>query len=145
MIAALRTSETWTDRAIEIVRVVMLLLVLVGWVMYPVELILLDHWTENWQSRIPFIVSIPGAILTLYVLFDRTTPIVRILFVATMWASIVTGLLGSYYHVIWNFAGDVDWSFTETMKAVAGWRPTLAAMAYTHMGVTGLLAIWRAR
>ncbi|MDZ7801906.1 MAG: hypothetical protein U5K81_14095 [Trueperaceae bacterium] len=145
MIAAMRTSETWTDRAIEIIRVVMLLLVLIGWVMYPVELFLLDHWTEAWRSRIPFLVSIPGLLLTLYVLFDRTTPIVRFLFVLTMWVSIVTGLVGSYYHIIWNFAGDIEWTFEETMKAVAGWRPTMAAMAYTHMGVTGLLAIWRAR
>lgn len=145
MIVALRTSDTWSSRAIEIIRLVMLLLVLLGWVMYPLELILLGHWTDAWQSWIPFLVSIPGLVLTLWVLFDRKTPWVRFLFVVTMWVAIVTGVLGSYYHVIWNFAGDVEWNFAETMEAVAGWRPTLAALAYTHMGVTGLLAIWRAR
>lgn len=144
MIAAWRRSDTFAERSVEVIRIVMLLLVLVGWVMYPIELFLLGHWEDSWQSKVPFIVSVPGLILTLWILFDRSTPIIRTLFIVTMWVSVATGLAGSYYHVIWNFAGDVEWSFAETMEAVAGWRPTLAALAYTHMGVTGLLSIWRA-
>lgn len=144
MIAALRQSDTFADRAVEVIRLVMLLLVLVGWVLYPFELFLLGHWEESWQSKIPFIVSVPGLVFTLWILFDRSTPIIRNLFIVTMWLSVVTGLAGAYYHVIWNFAGDIEWSFAKTMEAAAGWRPTLAAMAYTHMGVTGLLSIWRA-
>ena len=91
MIPAFRSAQTQTQWALEFIRLVMLLLCLVGWVMYPVELLLLDHWTESWQSRIPFFVAIPGFIFTLWVLFDRKTPWVRWAFILTMWASVFTG------------------------------------------------------
>ncbi len=145
MIPAFQSARSQTQWALEFIRLVMLLLCLVGWVMYPVELLLLDHWTESWQSKIPFFVAIPGFIFTLWVLFDRKTPWVRWAFILTMWASVFTGMLGAYFHLLWNFEGEVAWEFEAAMEAVAGSRPVLAALAFTHIGVTGLLAIYRAR
>lgn len=145
MIPAFREARTPTAWALEFIRLFMLLLTLVGWVMYPLELFLLDHWAESWQSKIPFAVAVPGFIFTLWVLFDRRTPWVRWAFILTMWASVLTGLLGAYFHILWNFEGEVDWTFEAAMQAVAGSRPVLAALAFTHMGVTGLLSIYRAR
>jgi hypothetical protein len=62
-----------------------------------------------------------------------------------MWASVLTGVLGAYFHLIWNMEGDINWKFEAAMEAMAGSRPVLAALAFTHMGVTGLLSIYRAR
>jgi len=145
VIPALKSAQDPTRWSLEFIRLVMLLLCLVGWVMYPVELLLLDHWAESWQSKIPFFVAVPGFVFTLWVLFDRKTPWVRWAFLLTMWASVLTGVLGVYFHVLWNFEGEVSWKFEAVMEAVAGSRPVLAALAFTHMGVTGLLAIYRAR
>ncbi|MCA9835932.1 MAG: hypothetical protein KC422_03420 [Trueperaceae bacterium] len=145
MIPALRSAQSKSGRALEIIRVVMLLLVMVGWVMYPLELVILDHWLESWQSKVPFLLAIPGFIFTLWIFFDRDTPWVRKAFIATMWVSVVVGLTGAFFHILWNFDGDVEWYFDTTMEAFAGDRPTLAAMAFTHMGVTGLLCIFRTK
>ena len=145
MIRAYRTAPNPTTKALEVIRILMLLLVLVGWVMYPVELLLLEHWASNWQSKIPFLLSIPGLIFTAWILLDRKTSWVRTAFIVTMWASVGVGALGAYFHVLWNFDDEVKWKFEATMQAVAGSRPVLAALAFTHMGVTGLLSIYRAR
>jgi cation transport ATPase len=144
-ITELRTAQDPTRFALELIRTVMLLLCLVGWVMYPLELLLLEHWTEAWQSHIPFFVAVPGFFFTLWVLFDRKTPWARWAFIVTMWASVLTGVLGAYFHLVWNFEGEISWEFEAAMEAMAGSRPVLAAMAFTHMGVTGLLSIFRAR
>ena len=147
MIPAFRSAQNPSQWALEFIRLVMLLLCLVGWVMYPVELLLLDHWTESWQSKIPFLVAVPGFLFTLWVLFDRKTPWVRWAFILTMWASVLTGVLGAYFHLLWN-AQDAEvslWSLKGFLEAFEGSRPVLAALAFTHMGVTGLLAIYRAR
>lgn len=144
MIRAYRAASTSSSRALEVIRILMLLLVLVGWVMYPVELLLLEHWASSWQSKIPFLLAIPGLIFTAWIILDRKTSWVRMAFIATMWASVLVGALGAYFHVLWNFDDEVKWKFEETMAAVAGSRPVLAALAFTHMGVTGLLSIYRA-
>ncbi|MCX7782989.1 MAG: hypothetical protein N2318_05025, partial [Meiothermus sp.] len=112
--------------------------------MYPLELIILGHWAESWQSKMPFLLAIPGLIATALILFDRKTPWIRLFFIVTMWVSVLTGALGAYFHVLWNFEDEVNWEFDKAMQAVAGARPVLAALAFTHMGVTGLLAIYRA-
>jgi len=63
-----------------------------------------------------------------------------------MWASIFVGLLGGYYHWIWNMldVGGVQWNWGYAMEEFHGYRPVLAAMAYTYMGITGLASIYRA-
>ena len=145
MIQAFRTATDPDTRALEFIRLFMLLLVLLGWVMYPLELIILGHWSESWQSKIPFLLAIPGAITTALVIFDRKTPWIRLAFISVMWIAVVTGALGAYYHVLWNFDDEVNWEFDKAMEAVAGARPVLAALAFTHMGITGLLSIYRAK
>lgn len=144
MIKAFTTAPDPTTRALEFIRLFMLLLVLVGWVMYPLELILLGHWSKSWQSWIPFLLAIPGLISTVLIILNRKTPWIRLFFITTMWVSILTGALGAYYHVVWNFDNEVSWEFDKAMEAVAGARPVLAAMAFTHMGLTGLISVYRA-
>ena len=39
----------------------------------------------------------------------------------------------------------IEWNFTYAMENFHGYRPILAALAYTNMGVTGLACIYRAR
>jgi hypothetical protein len=144
VIAAYRQAKAPAARTLELIRVCVLALALGGWVMYPVELLLLGHWAKSWQSKIPFLLSVPGAVLTAWLLFvDRDAPAIRRVFVATMWIAVLAGALGAYYHVLWNFDGKVKWDFASTMKAAAGSRPVLAALAFTHMGVSGLAAIYR--
>ncbi len=145
MIQAYRAATNPTVRTLEAIRLLMLLLVLAGWVMYPVELLILEHWAKSWQSKIPFLLSVPGFIFTLWMLFDRKTPWLRLAFIVTMWASVAVGALGAFFHIVWNFEDGINWSFAATMESVAGSRPVLAALAFTHMGVTGLLSIYRAR
>jgi hypothetical protein len=141
--AYLRAREPAT-RTLELIRSAALLLSLIGWVMYPVELLLLEHWTDSWESRIPFIVAIPGFVLTAWVLFrDRDRRSVRTAFIVTMWLAIAVGALGAYFHLLWNFDESVSWEFAKTAAAAAGARPVLAALAFTHMGVTGLAAMYR--
>jgi hypothetical protein len=147
VIPALRRAQTPTARRIEWLRVVMMFLLLMSFLMYPVDLIIIGHWLDSWQSIIPFLLSIPGVIFTVWVfLFDRSTPWVRVAFMATMWASIIVGLIGGYWHWVWNMqdAGGVEWSWSYAMEEFHGFRPVLAAMAYTYMGITGLASIYRA-
>ncbi|MBI4279032.1 MAG: hypothetical protein HY660_11300 [Armatimonadetes bacterium] len=146
MIPAIRQAQTPAGRALEMIRSVLLLLSLAGWLVYPVELVLLKHWLKTWHSKVPFVLSPPAAILTAWVLFlDRGTPWARRAFIVVMWAAILMGLAGAYFHLGWNFEGKVNWGFATTMKAAAGERPVLAPLAFVHLGVTGLLAIYRAR
>ncbi len=143
MIPAFRNAKDPTARAIEFIRLLMLLLILVGWVLYPVELIILQHWLDSPESRIPFLISIPALISTVLILFDRKTPWIRWFFIVSMWISVLTGIIGAYYHWVWNFEGEINWEFSAAMEALAGSRPVLVALVFTHMGVTGLLAVYR--
>lgn len=145
MIKAFTTAADPNTRALEFIRLFMLLLVLVGWVMYPLELLILGHWAKSWQSWLPFLLAIPGLISTALIILDRKTPWIRIFFITTMWASVLMGALGAYFHIVWNFDEEVNWEFDKAMEAVAGARPVLAALAFTHMGLTGLLSIYRAK
>lgn len=125
----------------------MMALILLSWAMYPVELLIIGHWLDSWQSMVPFILTVPGVIFTAWVLFfDRSTPWLRTAFITTMWASIVVGLVGGYFHWVWNMqdAGGVEWYWSYAMEEFHGFRPVLAAMAYTYMGITGLASIYKA-
>lgn len=148
MIPALRSAPTPTARRIEWLRVVMMFLLLMSWAMYPVELLIVGHWLDSWQSLVPFILTVPGLIFTAWVFFfDRSTNWVRQAFIWTMWAAIIVGLVGGYFHWVWNMedAGGVEWTWGYAMEEFHGYRPVLAAMAYTYMGITGLASIYRAR
>jgi hypothetical protein len=147
MIPAYRAATTQTARALEIVRMVLMFLVFFGLLMYPVELFLIGHWLPNWQAQIPFFLTVPALVLTAWIYFDRSTPWVRVSYIAVMWIAVATGVLGSYYHWTYNMldASGIEWNFTYAMENFHGFRPILAALAYTNMGVTGLACIYRAR
>jgi len=147
VIPALRSAPNPTAKTLEIVRVVLLVLILGAFVMYPVELFIIGHWLDSWQSLVPFLITIPGVLFTVWIMFDRTTPWVRVAFIISMWVAIATGLLGAYYHWIWNMEDyrGIAWNWSYAMEQFHGFRPVLAAMAYTNMGVTGLACIYRAR
>lgn len=148
MIPAYRAATTATGRTLEIVRMVLMFLVFFGLIMYPVELFLIGHWIpSNFESLIPFLLTVPAVIFTAWIYFDRTTTWVRVGYIVVMWLAVLTGILGAYYHWVYNMedARGVQWGFTYAMAQFHGFRPVLAALAYTNMGVTGLACIYRAR
>jgi drug/metabolite transporter (DMT)-like permease len=147
MIPAFRAATTNTARALEIVRMVLIFLVLGGLIGYALELYIIGHWLPTFESQIPFYVTVPGVLFSAWVFFDRRTPWVRVGFIVTMWLMVLTGVLGAYYHWVWNMedAGGVNWAFMPAMEEFHGFRPVLAALAYTNMGITGLVCIFRAR
>jgi hypothetical protein len=118
-----------------------------AFVMYPVELFIIGHWLDTWESLVPFWITIPGVIFTVWIFFDCKTSWVRWAFIIIMWAAIVTGLVGAYWHWIWNMEDTrgIAWNWSYAMDQFHGFRPVLAAMAYTNMGVIGLACIFRAR
>ncbi|MCX7851122.1 MAG: hypothetical protein N2324_13375, partial [Thermus sp.] len=71
MIEALIKAQTEEERLLEFLRSAFLLIALVGFAFYGMEHWVLDHWTESWQSRIPFYVSLVGFPLTLLMFFHR--------------------------------------------------------------------------
>ncbi|MDF1521254.1 MAG: hypothetical protein P1P87_00360 [Trueperaceae bacterium] len=148
MIPAFRAATTQTARALEIVRMVLVLLVFFGLLMYPVELFLIGHWIpENVRSLIPFLLTVPALVVSAWIYFDRSAPWLRVTYIVVMWLLVATGVLGAYYHWIYNMAdaSGIAWNFTYAMENFHGYRPILAALAYTNMGVTGLACIYRAR
>lgn len=145
MVSAFLGAQLPAVKILEGVRTAFLLFNLVGFVMYPIELYFVGHWLDSAGSRIPFLVSVPGFILTLAILINRKNPVIYWLFVAAMVAAAATGVAGFLFHILYNFEGEVDWSFVATTAALEGARPVLAALAYTHIGLTGLLCAYKAR
>lgn len=116
-----------------------LILMLTGYVFYPFDLWVLGHWLESWQSRIPFLVAAPSVLFTILMLFFPRNALVRQVFIILMVLNLITGLVGATLHFFWNFEGEMDWSWNGIKEAFQGTRPVLAAMAFTHIGFTGLL------
>lgn len=147
MIPAFRATTTNTARALELVRMALMFLVAGGMLGYALELWVIGHWLPTIQSQIPFYVTVPGVLFITWTFFDRTTPWVRVVYIATMWVLIATGFAGAYFHWVWNMqdGGGINWSFGPAMEEFHGFRPVLAALAYLNMGVTGLACIFRAR
>ena len=140
MIEALIRAQTEEERLLEFLRSIFLLIALVGFVFYGMEHWILDHWAESWQSRIPFFVSLVGFPLTLVMFFHRGKWI-RYPFLLWMLVTVATGLLGAYYHLLWN-AQDAEvslWSLKGFLEAFEGSRPVLAALAHTHVGAVAFV------
>ncbi|ADW22081.1 MULTISPECIES: hypothetical protein [Thermus] len=140
MIEALIKAQTEEERLLEFLRSIFLLIALVGFVFYGMEHWILDHWTESWQSRIPFFVSLVGFPLTLLMFFHRGRW-VRYPFLLWMLVTVATGILGAYYHLLWN-AQDAEvslWSLKGFLEAFEGSRPVLAALAHTHVGAVAFV------
>jgi hypothetical protein len=145
MISAFRQAELPAQKILEGVRTAFLLFNLVGFVLYPLEISILGHWLESFGSKIPYLVAVPGFIFTALILFDRRTPWVHSGFVIVMVLVALTGLLGFGFHMVYNFEGKIDWRFLSAIKALEGARPALAPLAFTHIGLTGLLCAYRAK
>jgi hypothetical protein len=133
------SSDLETRRTLEVLRTVFLCLILVGYVFYPMDLWILGHWLKSWQSRIPFLITVPSVVFTILMLFWRRENWVRYSFMTLMILNVLTGLTGATFHILWNFEGEINWSFKGIRDAFEGARPVLAALAFTHIGVTGLL------
>ena len=134
-----RRTDRESRRVLEVMRYVFLGLMLVGYVFYPMDLWILGHWLESWQSRIPFLVALPSVIFTVLMMVNHRLSIIRYPFIVLMVLNVLTGLLGAGFHLIYNFEGDVQWTLKGIQNAFEGSRPVFAAMAFTHLGVTGLL------
>lgn len=140
MVEALIKAKTEEERLLEFLRSIFLLIAMVGFVFYGIEHWILDHWMESWQSRIPFFVSLVGFPLTLLMFFYRGKW-VRYPFLLWMLVSVITGIFGTYYHLLWN-AQDAEvnlWSISGFIEAFKGSRPVLAALAHTHVGAVAFV------
>lgn len=140
MVEALIKAKTEEERLLEFLRALFLLIAMVGFAFYGMEHWILDHWTESWQSRIPFLVSLVGFPLTLLMFFHRGRW-VRYPFLLWMLVSVLTGIMGAYYHLLWN-AQDAEvnlWSLSGFLEAFKGSRPVLAALAHTHVGAVAFV------
>lgn len=144
MVSAFTRAHLPAQKILEGVRLAFLVFNLVGFIVYPLELTLLGHWLSP-GSWIPLFASVLGFVFTALILIDRKTPWIYSGFVATMVLLAATGLLGFAYHLVYNFEGKIDWRFLSTVKALEGARPALAPLAFTHIGLTGLLCAYRAR
>ncbi|WP_243029723.1 hypothetical protein [Thermus altitudinis] len=140
MVEALIKAKTEEERLLEFLRSAFLLIAMVGFVFYGMEHWVLDHWTDSWQSRIPFFVSLVGFPLTLLMFLHRGKW-VRYPFLLWMLVSVLTGAVGAYYHLVWN-AQDAEvslWSLSGFLEAFKGSRPVLAALAHTHVGAVAFV------
>ncbi len=145
MLSAFRQAKSPAQKILEGIRTAFLLFNLVGFVLYPLEITILGHWLPSFSSKLPYIMAIPGFILTALMLYDRKSAWIYNTFVIVMALVAITGFLGFAFHVIYNFEGKIDWRFLSAIKALEGARPALAPLAFTHIGLTGLLCAYKAR
>ena len=146
MIEALIKARDEHERLLEFLRAVFLFLSLTGFAFYGMEHWVLGHYLESWQSRVPFYLSVVGFPLTLLMFFHRGKG-VRYPFMFWMIITLLSGLVGSYFHLAWN-AKDAEvsiWSVAGLVEAFKGSRPVLAALAHTHIGAVGLIIGWTIR
>lgn len=132
-------ADSQTRQTLEVLRTVFLCLILVGLVFYTTDLWILGHWLESWQSHVPFLMAMPSFVFTVLMLFWRRENWVRYPFMVLMLLDFLTGLTGAIFHIVWNFEGEISLSLKGITDAFEGARPVLAALAFTHIGVTGLL------
>jgi hypothetical protein len=145
MLSAFTHAQQPPQRILEGIRTAFLLFNLVGFVLYPLEITILGHWLPSFGSRIPYFMALLGLMFTALYLYDRRTPWIHTGFIVVMVLVAVSGVVGAYLHVLYNFEGKIDWRFLSTIKALEGARPVLAPLAFTHIGLTGLLCAYRAR
>ncbi|KGQ22246.1 HAD family hydrolase [Thermus filiformis] len=140
MIEALIRAQTEEERTLEFIRFAFLLIALFGFAFYSMEHWVLGHFAESWQSRIPFYVSLVGFPLTALMFWHRGRW-VRYPWMLWMGVTFLTGVLGAYYHLLWN-ARDAEvslWTLSGFLEAFKGSRPVLAALAHTHIGAVALV------
>lgn len=144
MIQAFRQAQNPNQKILEGVRTAFLLFNFVACPLYLVEISLLGHWLDSWQSRLPYFAMLLGFLFTGLILWNRKIPWVRTGFLVIMVILAVTGVAGTLFHLVYNFDGEIDWTFRATTEALEGDRPVLAPLAFAHIGLTGLLCLYRA-
>lgn len=140
MIEGYVKAEDQETRLLEFVRGTFLVLCSVGFVFYGADIWMMGHFAESWQSQVPFYVSAVGLPVTLAMLLWRGKWI-RYPFLLVMAISVLTGLIGTFFHLQWN-AQDAEvslWSISGFIESFEGSRPVLAAMAYLNIGAVGLI------
>jgi hypothetical protein len=143
VIEALIKAKSEQERLLEFLRTAFLLLAAFGFAFYAVEHWVLRHYLESWQSRIPFYVSLVGFPLTLLMFFHRGR-LIRYPFMVWMVVSLITGMIGAYFHLVWN-AQDAEvsiWTLSGFLEAFTGSRPVLAALPHAHIGAVALIVGW---
>lgn len=145
MFSAFTQARQPPQRILEGIRTAFLLFNLVGFLLYPLEITILGHWLDSFGSKMPYFVAVLGLVFTALFLYDRRTPWIYTGFIVVMALVALSGVVGAYMHVLYNFEGEVDWRFLKTIEALEGARPVLAPLAFTHIGLTGLLCAYRAR
>ena len=127
-------------------RQLVLALVFLGVVGLEIELALLRH-AESFSQWIPHVVLLLGLFSTVLVATRPTATTMRV-FQAMMWAFIVIGLLGLFFHYKGNveFAVERDPTlsgFRLIWKALRGATPALAPGALSQLGLLGLIYTYR--
>lgn len=144
MIQAFRQARTPNQKILEGVRTAFLLFNLVACPLYLVEISLLGHWLSSWESKWPYIAMLLGFIATALILVNRKSGGIRTFYLVVMAFLAVTGIAGTIFHLVYNFDGEISWAAADTMKALEGDRPVLAPLAFAHIGLVGLLCLYKA-
>jgi hypothetical protein len=121
-------------------------LLLVGMLGLVVELLLLEHVEPGWQWA-PFAVLALGVASGAALLRRPGARTVR-LFRLAMAAFVVAGALGVYLHLLGNVEFEREHDPTVgglalVWRALRGATPSLAPGNMAHLGLLGLLAVWR--
>ena len=134
------------ERTLQSLRSLLLGLVLLGAVGLGAELVLLEHWEEGPQ-RIPMVLlalTSIGAVAT----WVRPGPRVLRAFRVVLVLTVISGLLGTFYHFLSNAQLERELSPDRPAgvifrAALGGGTPTLAPGAMIQLGLLGLLAVFR--
>ena len=119
---------------------------LLGCVGLVAELLLLEHWDSPWQWS-PFVVLALG-LSSGAVVLRRPTPGALRVFRWAMALFVVTGAAGVLLHYLGNAEFEAEHDPTVhglalVWLALTGATPALAPGALAHLGLIGLLAVWR--
>ncbi|HEX2864155.1 MAG TPA: hypothetical protein VHN99_06280 [Deinococcales bacterium] len=132
-------TDRQSRRMLSIIRYTFLVLCLIGFVFYPLDLWILNHYTDVWESHIPFFVAAPSFLFTALMLISPRTKAIRYPFMVLMALNILMGLTGSILHFGFNLDWKFNWTLKDLQDGFEGGNPVLAALAFAHLGVTGLL------
>ncbi len=134
-------AQTEDEQTLGFLQNFFLLVAAVGFAFYGIEHWVIGHYLESFQSRIPFYISLVGCPLAV-AMFFTTHKYVRIPFNIWMALTVLTGLLGALFHLLYN-AGDAGVSVFTISGFIEAFsdpfRPVLAGLAHTHVGAVALI------
>ena len=134
MISAFRYAAYPSQKILAGVRLGFLRFNCVGFLIYPIELTILGHWSQAFGSKITYLASVPGFIVTVLFLNNRKNPIIYWSFVEAMTIIALTSFLGLGFHLVYNLDSQVGLGFISTAKTLKGpprrrppWRSRISA------------------